>query len=406
MRDESIKALFDALDADPRPEFLAALRRRIEREAIELPGRIAPGPFGPRDRPVLDLEVALHQQAPARPPVVRWAVAAGLTAAMILALVFIVRTKADVTPVDTPVTNPPTSTSTSTSTSISLAGADTVGARLRATIPVANTADSVVVADDAVWVSGWDGAVVSRIDVDTNEVISVDVGATGTRVTVGEGGVWVGVDSGQVLRLDPDNAQVIATIDVGPGTAEPVPGAGAVWVWTQGGDTVSRIDPQTNQVTTTVEVTVNGLVADDGGLWALTCDPVAGGGLVSIDSQTLTVSDPVELDDCANSIGFVDESVWVGLPGGRTARVDPTDRTVEAILDVGPEDDAEFLTTSDGAIWRPLTTSIMARIDTASNAVTEILDLGRSGQVAGFAVGHGSLWAGDYGHQTILRIDE
>jgi len=283
---------------------------------------------------------------------------------------------------------------------------ETVAARLRATIPVANTADSIAIADDAVWVSGWDGAAVSRIDADTNEVITVDAGSPGTRVAVGEGGVWVGVDGGQVLRLDPESADVIATIEVGPGTAVPFPGDGAVWVSTFGGDVVSRIDPQTNEVTATVEIASNGLVVADDAIWGLTCDPVTGGGLVSIDSRTLTVSDPIELDGCGSSIGFADESVWVGLPGGRTARVDPTDRQVEAILDVGPDDGAPFLTTSNGAVWRPLNTSTVARIDTESNTVTEVLDLGRSGQVAGFAVGHDSLWAGDYGRQTVLRIDQ
>ena len=55
-----------------------------------------------------------------------------------------------------------------------------VGDRVRATIPVENTADSIAIADDAVWVAGWDGPLVSRIDVDTNEVVTVDVGSTGT----------------------------------------------------------------------------------------------------------------------------------------------------------------------------------------------------------------------------------
>ena len=97
-----------------------------------------------------------------------------------------------------------------------------VGDRVRATIPVENTADSIAVAEDAVWVSGWDGQLVSRIDVDTNEVVTVDVGSTGTHVSAGGAGVWVGVDGGKVLRLDPVTAQVVATLEIGDASATPV----------------------------------------------------------------------------------------------------------------------------------------------------------------------------------------
>ena len=170
---------------------------------------------------------------------------------------------------------------------------------------------------------------------------------------------------------------------------------------------MSRIDPQTNSVAATVDVAwtddgvAEGIVVVDGQVWVNTCR-----GPVSIDPQSLAVSDPIPLAGCANSIGYTDRSLWVGLPGRRTARIDPIDREVEAILDVGPIDDAPFLATGDDAVWRPLTTRTIARIDTATNAVTEILDLGRSGQVAGFAVGHDSLWAGDYAGRSVLRIDQ
>jgi outer membrane protein assembly factor BamB len=126
-----------------------------------------------------------------------------------------------------------------------LPAVEELGGRLRATIPVENTADSIAVADDAVWVSGWDGTTVSRIDARTNEVTTVDVGFAGTRVAVGEGGVWVGVDDGRLLRLDPDSGEVIATIDTGDeSTASPFTGEGAVWVHDLANGVVSRGDPR------------------------------------------------------------------------------------------------------------------------------------------------------------------
>lgn len=403
MRDDEIRALFDSLDAEPRPEFIATLRRQVEHAWAD---EQAPSRRHQHDGPVrIELEEPLPTQRVRRRRGRYWDVAIALTtvAAVTAVLILVARNRDQVTPADTPTTSTP-SVAPASPTTI-LPEVEALGGRLRAVIPVANTADSIAVNSDAVWVSGWDGSTVARIDAETNEVITVEIDASGARVDVGAGGVWVGDDDGQVTRLDPATAEVIASIEVGTGTATPISGDGAVWVWTIGGDAVSRIDPQTNEVTATVELAVNGLVVGDGTVWALTCDTVTGSGLVSIDSQTLAVSEPIELDDCGSSIGLVDESLWVGL-GGRTARVDPTNRRIETILDIGPSDGAPFLTTSDGAVWRPLTTDLIARIDTATNTVVEILDLGRSGQVAGFAVGHGSLWAGDYARRSVLRIDQ
>ncbi|MGI9031754.1 MAG: Vgb family protein [Ilumatobacteraceae bacterium] len=402
-----MKALFESLDAEPRPEFLATLRRRIEAEAVgeSVPAARSNG----HGRPVpIELELPNCGQ-PGRRRGRRWNVAIALTAvaALVAVLVFVTRARDDVTPVDVPATtNPTTSAAPSLPATTVLPAVEELGGRLRATVPVENTADSIAVTDDAVWVSGWDESTVSRIDARTNEVTTVDVGFAGTRVAADEDGVWVGVDGGRLLRLDPDSGEVIATIEMGADTGSwPVTGDGSVWV--RDANDVSRVDPQTNEVTATVDLTtgigddVGGMVVTGGLVWANTC-----GGPVSIDPQTLAVSDPIALDGCASDIGFADGSLWVGLAGRRTARIDPVAREVEVILDVGPVDEAPGLATGSGAVWRPLTTSTIARIDTATNAVTEVLDLGRIGQPAGLVIGNGSLWAGDYGRRTVLRIDQ
>jgi len=326
----------------------------------------------------------------------------GIVAAVsLVVMLMVVKRGRDVeSPADVPVTvvlPPPTT----------LPGVVDVGDRVQATIPVENTADSIAIADGAVWVAGWDGQLVSRVDVDTNEVVTVDVGSTGTRVSSGKSGVWVGVDGGQVLRLDPLTAQVVATLETGGLGAAPVSSDEAVWVVTYGSSTVTRIDPVTNEVTATIDVspagagTIQDAVIADGTLWVSLCE----GGLVSVDEQTLAVSEPTALGGCAGTLGFIDESLWVAMDDQRTLRVDPIAGVGTAVVDVGPNDGALFMATGDGSVWVSLDTATVARIDTASNTVTEILDLGRTGQAAGLSIGHGSLWAGDYGHSTMLRID-
>ena len=138
----------------------------------------------------------------------------------------------------------------------------------------------------------------------------------------------------------------------------------------------------------------------DGTVWVSSCE----GGVVSVDEETLAVSEPIGLDGCAGTLGFTDESLWVAMDGKRTVRVDPVAGAVHRGRRVGPTDGASS--------WPPVTVPVgglehrtVARIDTATNTVTEILDLGRTGQIAGLGVGHGSLWAGDYGQTTVLRND-
>lgn len=318
------------------------------------------------------------------------------------------------TAVDTTSNGSNVTTSTSTTRAASTADPVTtlpvvvgVGDRVSARIAVENTADSIAIDDDAVWVSGWDGRLVSRIDVDTNQVVTVDVGSTGTRVSSGGAGVWVGVDGGKVLRLDPLTAQVVATVDIGGASAGPLSGEDAVWVVTPESSMLTRVDPVSNEVTATIDVgasgvgTVEDAIIADGAVWVSSCE----GGVVRVDEQTLAVSGPFVLDGCAGALGFADESLWVALEGQRTVRVDPVAGTVTAVVEIGPTDGAPFMASGDGAVWVPVTTGTVARIDTATNIVTDILDLGRTGQAAGLSVGHESLWAGDYNQNTVLRID-
>ena len=149
------------------------------------------------------------------------------------------------------------------------------------------------------------------------------------------------------------------------------------------------------------EAGIAGWVVADGLLWLSLCDT----GVVSVNAETLVVTEPISIDGCAGTIASLDGDLWVARDDHTTIRVDPDDRSVEAVVDVGPEGEAPFLSTGDGAVWVPLDTSKVARIDPATNAVVEVLDLGRTGQTAGLEVGHGSLWAGDYGANAVLRID-
>ncbi len=103
-----------------------------------------------------------------------------------------------------------------------------------------------------VWVSSTAKGAVSVISPATNKVIAeIPVDPKPRFMAAGEGYVWtLNQGTGTVTKIDPRTLKVVATIDVGvPGAGGDIAaGEGAVWV-TQKTVPMSRIDPNTNQVT-------------------------------------------------------------------------------------------------------------------------------------------------------------
>lgn len=121
-----------------------------------------------------------------------------------------------------------------------------------ATIPVPAGSYTAVYNYNLVWVSSTGTSVVSVISPASNKVISeIPVGKNPRFMAAGEGYVWtLNQGDGTVTKVDPRTLKVVATIDVGlPGTGGDIAaGEGAVWVTTSSVP-VTRIDPNTNQVT-------------------------------------------------------------------------------------------------------------------------------------------------------------
>ena len=100
--------------------------------------------------------------------------------------------------------------------------------------------------------------------------------ASPQRVAAGEGSIWVTSSSGggSVVRLDPESHDVTDTIEVGNGPVGIAVGAGAVWVANSLDGTVSRIDPATGEVVDTIPVgnTPTGVAFGAGAVWVTNAD--------------------------------------------------------------------------------------------------------------------------------------
>jgi virginiamycin B lyase len=143
-----------------------------------------------------------------------------------------------------------------------------------AEVYVAAGAHSVVLAQDALWITSDGNAAkgrLTRVNPNTNEVVeTIEVGPKPGRLVVGEGGVWIlNRGDGTVTRVDPGSNKVVATITVGEGLAagEIAAGLGSVWISAPGVPLV-RIDPRTNRAVQRFTGTGGGAVlVAHGSLW-------------------------------------------------------------------------------------------------------------------------------------------
>jgi class 3 adenylate cyclase/DNA-binding beta-propeller fold protein YncE len=137
----------------------------------------------------------------------------------------------------------------------------------------AGVGPAFVAADsEAVWVYG--GGALTRIDPESNEVVSsVEITASGP-IAAGLGSVWVADrQNNQVLQVAPESAlgsapSVVRTIAVGGTPIGVAAAGGALWVALSEG-TVVKADPSSGAVTERITVggTLGGIYADDQSVW-------------------------------------------------------------------------------------------------------------------------------------------
>lgn len=121
------------------------------------------------------------------------------------------------------------------------------------------------------WVTSEEGNTPTRIDGHTNAMVeAITVGPRPGPLAVGEDAVWtLNRGDGSVSRVDPKSNKVATTIPIGEGVAEGAISVGenAVWVSARGLPLV-RIDPRTNRVTHTFTGEGGGMIlAGHGSVW-------------------------------------------------------------------------------------------------------------------------------------------
>jgi YVTN family beta-propeller protein len=167
-------------------------------------------------------------------------------------------------------------------------------------------------------------------------------------------------------------------------------------------DTLSSLDPSTNQFASTLEIgsRPEALAIAEDGIWVAVLED---GIVARVDIETNTVAKTIGVGGAPTAIAVGEDGIWVAEQfEGRVVRIDPGPETVAESIDVGSG--AGAIAVGEGAVWVTNTLDgLLLRIDPARNEVTDPIEVGDS--PVGVAVGAGAIWVANAGDSTVSRID-
>jgi streptogramin lyase len=235
----------------------------------------------------------------------------------------------------------------------------------------------------------------------------------------GFGSVWVSnFARDTVTRINPATNEVEAVVQVTDPASVLAVGEGAVWLTSFPGDTLTRIDPTTNTATGTISLAPSGLgpigVTVFGGyVWVANHRGDPTGSVSKIDPATLAVVDviPVGNDSFAgpNFVAGGAGSIWTNVTNiSSVVRIDPATDAITATIRA--DRTCGGLAANGSAVWvaggdgsGPGCLPGIARIDPATNTVTTSLNAG--GQTNPLALDADTLWYGTSRSAVLGRID-
>jgi YVTN family beta-propeller protein len=293
--------------------------------------------------------------------------------------------------------------------------------RFAAVIPVPGAA-GMTVADGVLWVLA--AGTVVRVDPESNRVVGkpLRVPADAEAIAVGDGVLWVAsVTPGdlatphkdRVIRIDLVTGRRVATITVARAPLDLAATPRAVWVTNSGGggDSVARIDPQTNRLVGRPVVTgasPQNLAVGGGSLWVANHDERT---VTRIDQTSGKVLADIPVPSEPHRVAYGVGAAWVGnWHDNSVSRIDPqTNRVVGSPIPIGSHH-AGNLVVGVGSVW--VTSDyrvdgaaedvVVVRIDPQSNRAVETIPVG--GHPIDVAAAGGAVWVSVADPGTVLRI--
>jgi YVTN family beta-propeller protein len=243
---------------------------------------------------------------------------------------------------------------------------------------------------DSVWIANTLETTVSRIEAESGQVATTDIGGEPAGVAVGDDFVWVtDATEGTVEQIDPDANTVVGSLKVGNGPGGVAVAFDAVWVVTAVDGAVVRVDLGTGRVTDRIPVgsRPTAIAAGAGSLWVT---DEAAGTVIRVEPGTGRVSEAIAVGNGPDSVAFGEDAVWVANRiDGTISRIDPATDSVTSTVEVGAEPAA--LAVDDQGVWVASSgDGTLSRLDPSSGEADELIEVG--GSPSGVAVTNGSVW--------------
>jgi YVTN family beta-propeller protein len=242
------------------------------------------------------------------------------------------------------------------------------------------------------------------IDATSGKILAeIPVGLAPGGVAASKDAVWVtNADDHSVSRVDPETNDVRDTIQVGGGPAGLAVVGDDIWVANGLDGTISRINGTSNEVVQTVTVGngPSGVAHGEAAVWVANS---ADGTVTRVDSESgrVTKTVPVALGVSAITVGF--GRVWVvSGPEGRVFGLDPRSGRIEERIGVGV--DPAAIATGSGAIWvANRGDGTVSKVNPRTKVVTKTVTVGNGPD--GVAVGAGGIWVSNGKDGTLSLVD-
>jgi len=219
--------------------------------------------------------------------------------------------------------------------------------------------------------------------------------------------VWISnKPKNSISRLDPQTNKVGTTIQVGKAPCAGLAvGFGSVWVPHCSDGSVWRVDMASQKAVAMIHSgvadTEGGIAVGEGSVWM----PSDASGILSrIDPATNQVASKIKIAPGSYTAIVADGSVWItSTKNNLVTRVNAKTEKVAASVPVGPT--PRFLAAGLGSIWvLNQGDGSVSRIDPATNRVSATIAVGVPGPGGDIAVGEGAVWVTAIG-KPLSRID-
>jgi len=218
--------------------------------------------------------------------------------------------------------------------------------------------------------------------------------------------VWVSNEpKNSVSRLDPAS-DAVSTFAVGKAPCSGLAaGFGSLWVPNCGDSTITRLDLKGGKMQATLPMTIadseGGVATGAGSFWVLTDKK---GTLARIDPATNQVVAEIYVAPGSYAVAFGGDAVWVtSTEKNLLTRVNAQTNVVEETIPVGAK--PRFLTVGEGAVWTlNQGDGSITRVDMKTNKVVATIEAGIPGGGGEISAGEGSVWATVFDY-PITRID-